>query len=249
MIKNNRSLFLFFFIILFFTIFFFNNLIKREKIKMKAEISSISEKLETLLQSNQEEVINGNNQIEKEIIFRSIDNDIIKENFNEEESLENDFINNDFNNKDKLKNETENNIKRINNLEIIRNQSDSFLKIISSESLENRELVKPETFLKLKESGISRYFLSGVKLIDNSYIPMIHACLHRENYPSYIYHTWSSINYPEYTPEIALIKYRLLPEDNDNFKPNSSCYLREIITENDLRNVEQVYGFYENLFN
>ncbi len=117
--------------------------------------------------------------------------------------------------------------------------------------LENQEQTSPETLNKLRESAISRYFLSNIELINNSYTPIIQTCLYKGGsaiYPLYIYETWSSVNYPEDKPEVALIRYLLLPGDNDNFKPNQSCYIKEIVTDNDWREIEK-YNFYKNLFN
>ena len=94
---------------------------------------------------------------------------------------------------------------------------------------------------------ISRYFLSEVKLIDGYYTPIVHSCLFDEQgkamHPSYIYDTWSISIYPEKEPEIALIKYLLLPEDNDDFQLDESCYIKEIKTERDWQEIEKKYGF------
>jgi hypothetical protein len=116
--------------------------------------------------------------------------------------------------------------------------------------LDNKEQTSQETLNRLREDRIARYFLSEVELINNLYTPIIHICLHETGVPiysSYIYETWSLLDYPKDKPEIALIRYLLLPEDNDNFKPNESCYIKEIESENDWKEIEK-YNFYEYLF-
>ncbi len=261
-LRNSRNLFfLLNLIVILILIFYFNYLNQKERFRMETEIDVISKKLEMALNLNQKDLLNDksendNRDIDKETYREEsknekrkvVINDSSKENFSEEREkiLKNDF---EIDSKNESKNEAEKHIERIDNLKVIEQQLESFFKIISLEPIGDRKSIPPETFYKLKELGIDRYYLSGVKLIDNSYIPMIHACLHRENYPSYIYHTWSSINYPEYTPEIALVKYLLLPEDNDNFKPNKSCYIKEIKSDSDWKEIQELYEFNKNLFN
>ena len=113
---------------------------------------------------------------------------------------------------------------------------------------ERPEPTSQETLFRLRETGVERYFLSEVKLIDGSFAPTIYACLFREQgdpiHPRYVYETWSVVRYPEQPPaQIALMRYILLPEDNTDFQPDSSCYIKEIKTEEDWRELEEKYGF------
>jgi hypothetical protein len=120
------------------------------------------------------------------------------------------------------------------------------LKIMSEE-----EKTLPETFYQLKESGVERYFLSEVELIDVYYTPIIHLCLYEKGktvFPLYVYETWSTLYFPDQKPEIALIKYLLLPEDNSEFQPNKSCYIKEIKTEDDWQEINEKYNFSKSQF-
>lgn len=112
---------------------------------------------------------------------------------------------------------------------------------------EEIEQVSPETLYRLREVGVERYFLSEVKLIGVYYTPMVHTCLFEKEkpiYPLYIYETQSLAIYPEKPPpEIALIRYLLLPEDNPDFQPDKACYIKEIKTDEDWQEVEEEYGF------
>ena len=110
------------------------------------------------------------------------------------------------------------------------------------------EIISPETIFRLKESGVERYFLSKVE----NYDIIIHNCLFergRPIYPSYVYGTWSFVFYPEKPPpEIALVKYLLLPEDSARFQPNRECFIREIKTERDWQEIGERYNFSRNQF-
>jgi hypothetical protein len=106
---------------------------------------------------------------------------------------------------------------------------------------------------RIKEEGVNRFFLSEVVIIDDLYTPKIHACLSDQNgmplYSPYIYDFWSLLTYPEQmSPKIVLVRYRLLPEDNSSFQPNKSCYIKEIINEDDWMDVEKKYNFRKELF-
>ncbi len=117
--------------------------------------------------------------------------------------------------------------------------------------IEKEDEITPQTLQRLEQSGIDRYFLSEIKLINNRYTFVISTCLTDKGnpiYPNYVYETWSMLDYPESEPEIGLIKYKLLPEDNDSFQPNEACYIKEIKTESDWQEVEEKYGFRQNLF-
>ncbi len=120
------------------------------------------------------------------------------------------------------------------------------------ENLSEREdETTPQAFQRLEQSGINRYFLSEVKLINNRYTPIINTCLTDKGvpiYPSYIYETWSRINYPDSEPEIGLIRYKLLSEDNDDFQPNETCYIKEIKTDSDWQEVKEKYNSHKGLF-
>lgn len=111
----------------------------------------------------------------------------------------------------------------------------------------------PVILAKLKESGIERYFLSNVELMNNHYVPVIYLCLFKEGkpiYPLYVYETWALVNYPDdLSPKVALIKYRLLPEDNANFNLDKNCFIREIRTDNDWQEMEEKYSFSKKQFN
>lgn len=114
------------------------------------------------------------------------------------------------------------------------------------------EETSPETLLRLKKAGIERYFLSEVELIGAYYVSKIHRCLYEEGrpiYPRYVYETWSSINYPkDPPPQIVLIRYLLLPEDNSGFQPDKSCFIMEIESEEDWQEAEKKYGFSKSRF-
>lgn len=114
-------------------------------------------------------------------------------------------------------------------------------------NLPETERVHPETMQKLKETGIERYFLSEVELINFHYTPTIHLCLFSVGmpiYPLYLYESWSQAVYPNEPPyQIALVKYLLLPEDNFDFQPEKDCFIKEIKTEKDWQEVKEKYGF------
>ena len=130
----------------------------------------------------------------------------------------------------------------------LRKELDEALLGNESSVAERLEPTSLETTLRLREAGVERYFLSEVKLIDSRFTPTIHACLFREQgdpiYPRYVYETWSAVRYPEQPPaQIALMRYLLLPEDNTDFQPDGSCYIKEIETEQDWQELEEKYGF------
>lgn len=111
----------------------------------------------------------------------------------------------------------------------------------------------PEDSMRIKEEGIDRFFLSKVVIIDNRYIPMVHACLFDKDqkplFPLYIYDFWSSLDYPNQPPyKVILVRYRVFPEDNYFFQPDKECYIKEIETEEDWREMEEKYDFYRELF-
>ena len=112
---------------------------------------------------------------------------------------------------------------------------------------EELPLVSPVVIEKLKNNGIERYFLSKVELIGNYYTPLVHLCLFKDGmpiYPQYVYETWALINYPSnQVPKIALVRYKLLPEDNANFNLDKNCFIKEIKTSQDWQEVEEKYGF------
>ena len=113
-------------------------------------------------------------------------------------------------------------------------------------STKKSERTSPETILKLREAGIERYFLSEVQLIDGRFTPTVHTCLFKDDeliYPPYIYETNAMVIYPEIKPEIILVRYLLLPEDNTDFQPDGSCYIKEIETDQDWQELEEKYGF------
>ncbi len=116
---------------------------------------------------------------------------------------------------------------------------------------EREDEITPQTLQRLEQSGINRYFLSEIKLINNLYTPVINICLTDKGisiYPRYVYETWSMLDYPDIEPEIGLIRYKLLPEDNDSFQPNETCYIKEIKTEKDWQEIEEKYDFRKTLF-
>ena len=118
-------------------------------------------------------------------------------------------------------------------------------------SSERAEPTSPETLFRLRDEGIERYFLSRVELINNRYTPIISTCLYEKGvplYPSYIYETSSLLDYPDFLPEIALVRYLLLTEDNTDFQPDKNCFIKEIKTEQDWREVEEKYNFFRNRF-
>jgi hypothetical protein len=138
----------------------------------------------------------------------------------------------------------ENNVKNEESLTLNEDFSYSF------QQIENVDLF--EFSRRVKKEGIRRFFLSEV-VVNDLYVPKIHVCLFNQNdsprYPHYIYDSWSSLSYPEESfPEIALVRYLLLPEDNDFFQPDKSCYIKEIVSENDWIEVNGKYKFFEELF-
>jgi len=114
------------------------------------------------------------------------------------------------------------------------------------------ESTSPETLFELKETGIERFFLSEVELVDVYYVPTIHLCLFdkgRPIYPLYVYESWSLLNYPEKPPpQIALVRYLLLPRDNPAFQPDKACFIKEIKTEKDWQELGEKYGFSRDQF-
>ena len=112
---------------------------------------------------------------------------------------------------------------------------------------ENIALVSPLIIEKLQKSGIERYFLSKVELIGNYYTPVVHLCLFKDGkpiYPQYVYETWALRNYPsKQIPEVALVRYKLLPQDNVNFNLDKDCFIKEVKTDKDWQEVEEKYGF------
>jgi len=118
-------------------------------------------------------------------------------------------------------------------------------------SAERSEPTSQETLFSLRETGVERYFLSEVELIDARYTPIVHTCLFAEEepiYPLYVYETWSMLDYPELKPEIALMRYLLLPEDDPDFQPDKNCFIKEIKTEKDWQELEEKYGFSKSRF-
>ncbi len=112
--------------------------------------------------------------------------------------------------------------------------------------------MSPEILFRLRKSGIERYFLSEVELINLHYTAKIHTCLYergRPIYPPYVYDTWALVNYPEEPfPQIILIRYLLLPEDNPDFRPDKNCFIKEIKTEKDWQELKEKYGFFKEQF-
>lgn len=119
---------------------------------------------------------------------------------------------------------------------------------IETTAIIDNSATSPDLLAKLKESGIERYFLSKVEVMNNHYIPSVYLCLFKDGkpiYPNYIYETWSLLNYPDnLSPEIMLVRYILLPEDNANFNLDKSCFIKEIKTAKDWQEVENKYGFF-----
>lgn len=117
---------------------------------------------------------------------------------------------------------------------------------------EKNEPTSPETLFELKETGIERYFLSEVELVDVYYVPTVHLCLFERGkpiYPLYVYETWSLLIYPEKPPpQIALVRYLLLPRDNPDFQPNKTCFIKEIKNEKDWQELREKYGFSRDQF-
>ncbi len=93
---------------------------------------------------------------------------------------------------------------------------------------------------------IRRFFLSK---IDKDYIPAVHWCLFKNKdrmfpiYPSYVYENWGVLPEDSPNPEVSIVTYFLLPEDNARFNPDSSCYIKEIKTDRDWEEVESNYNF------
>jgi len=119
-------------------------------------------------------------------------------------------------------------------------------------SMEVGNKISPLVMAQLRKEGIGRYFLTKVKLINNSYIPLVNLCLFQNGqpiYPLYIYETWSLVNYPDsLNPQKALVKFLLLPKDNKNFQLDKSCFLKEIKTDADWIEMENKYNFSQKQF-
>ncbi len=94
--------------------------------------------------------------------------------------------------------------------------------------------------------NVRRFFLSR---IDKDYIPAVHWCLFENKdrmlpiYPSYVYENWGVLPEDSQDPEVSIVTYFLLPEDNANFHPDSSCYIKEIKTDQDWQEIERSYNF------
>ena len=118
--------------------------------------------------------------------------------------------------------------------------------------VESASSVSPLTLQELKKSGIERYFLSKVDLVGNYYTPLVHLCLFDNGkpiYSQYVYETWALVNYPNTgIPKISLVRYLLLPQDNSNFQPDEKCFIKEIKTEQDWKDIQTKYGFTKNQF-
>jgi hypothetical protein len=114
-------------------------------------------------------------------------------------------------------------------------------------SLSEGEIISPELWARLRKTGVERYFLSEVAKRDNYFVPLVHDCLFQNGkplYPSYLYGSWEILYFPKDPPyQIALVRYLLLPEDNPSFKLDKSCFIKEIKTEEDWKEVEKKYGF------
>lgn len=112
--------------------------------------------------------------------------------------------------------------------------------------------LSPLILEELKKSGKEHYFLSKVELVNNYYTPLVHLCLFENGlpkYPQYLYETWSLVNYPSKgIPQISLVRYVLLPQDDASFKLDSQCFLKEITTEKDWQEVQKKYGFTKDQF-
>ncbi len=93
---------------------------------------------------------------------------------------------------------------------------------------------------------IRRFFLSK---IDKDYIPEVHWCLFENKdrmfpiFPSYVYENWGVLPEDSLTPQVSIVTYFLLSEDNANFHPDSSCYIKEIKTDRDWEEIENTYNF------
>lgn len=113
-------------------------------------------------------------------------------------------------------------------------------------------IVSPAILAQLKQTGIARYFLSEINLIASRYSSRVHRCLYNGNnprFPQYIYETWAMLTYPKESPlQIALVRYLLLPEDNNIFTIDSDCYIKEISTREDWQYVNNKYGFQKENF-
>jgi len=117
---------------------------------------------------------------------------------------------------------------------------------ILTESPEISDMAHLEQLQRLQKERVERYFLSEVDGVSSSFSLRVHDCLFaggRTIYPLYIYGTWSYLAYPDAIPEIALVRYLLLPEDNPNFQPDKNCFIKEIKTEQDWQEVEEKYNF------
>ena len=108
-------------------------------------------------------------------------------------------------------------------------------------------IVSPATLVQLKQTGVARYFLSEINLIASRYSPRVHRCLYNNNNPrfsQYVYETWAMLTYPKESPlQVALVRYLLLPEDNNAFIIDNDCYIKEINTREDWQYVNSKYGF------
>ena len=123
--------------------------------------------------------------------------------------------------------------------------------LISTKRPEISDMAHLEKLQRLQKERVERYFLSEVDWTGSSFGLRMHDCLYSGNrpiYPFYIYETWSYLAYPDAIPEIALVRYLLLPEDNTDFQPDKNCFIKEIKTEQDWREVEEKYNFSRNRF-
>jgi hypothetical protein len=134
---------------------------------------------------------------------------------------------------------------------VLQLENEKEMETSNDEEILNDKFVSSEVLNQPKELRIGRYFLTDIKLIDNYYYAMIDTCLREDktsNYPDYIWGTWSQLDYPDFNPEVALVRYLLFPEDNDDFKPNKACYIKEIKTDKDWQEVKEKYNFSKDRF-
>jgi len=89
-----------------------------------------------------------------------------------------------------------------------------------------------------------KYFLSEVELVENVYMPSLVKCLVDEN-GNEIYVEWSAIYHPAYPPhKIALVRVEF---QDKGISLNKTCFIKEIITEEDWGSIKK-YNFFKERF-
>lgn len=87
-------------------------------------------------------------------------------------------------------------------------------------------------------TGVNRYFISNVELKEKKYAPALKECLPDKEMGK-LYIDWSAIYYPSIRPyEVSLVRINFV---NKDYELDKKCFIKEIITEEDWKEVENKY--------